>query len=162
MHSDPMFTIVPIFIGIVAVIVIGSIFVKAVQGVADWSYNNSQPVSNTEARVVTKRTEVSGTRESSSTRYFATFELDQGERREFCVSGSEYGMLSEGDLGQLQSQGTRYLGFTRSPRTQEKEPPAVPVPPQNLVCDYCGSALPTGSIKCAGCGWTWRPKVSSI
>lgn len=32
---------------------------------------------------------------------------------EFHVSGSEYGMLVEGDYGKLNFQGSRYLEFTR-------------------------------------------------
>ena len=32
---------------------------------------------------------------------------------ELHVSGSEYGMLAEGDRGFLTFQGTRYLGFER-------------------------------------------------
>lgn len=32
---------------------------------------------------------------------------------EFLVSGTEYGMLVEGDQGMLHFQGTRYLGFDR-------------------------------------------------
>ena len=33
---------------------------------------------------------------------------------ELSVSGSEYGMLVEGDRGGLSFQGTRYLSFERS------------------------------------------------
>jgi hypothetical protein len=154
-----MFTIVPIFIGIVFIFIIGSIVVKTAMGVAEWTDNNSQPISNGEATVVAKRTEVSGTRQSSSTRYYVTFELDQGERREFHLGGSEYGTLAEGDSGQLQYQGTRYLGFARSPKEHDSElAPQAPAPPPNLVCDYCGNAIPAGLVKCDGCGWTWHPK----
>ena len=32
---------------------------------------------------------------------------------EFHVSGSDYGMLAEGDTGRLTFQGTRYLSFER-------------------------------------------------
>ncbi len=32
----------------------------------------------------------------------------------FTVSGSDYGMLVEGDIGKLSFQGTRYLGFERN------------------------------------------------
>ena len=45
--------------------------------------------------------------------YSVTFELDSGDRMEFSMSGSDYGMLIEGDVGTLNFQGTRYLGFER-------------------------------------------------
>ena len=49
----------------------------------------------------------------TSTSYYATFEVESGDRMEFHLSGSEYGMLAEGDMGKLRFQGTRYLGFER-------------------------------------------------
>jgi hypothetical protein len=50
------------------------------------------------------------------TAYFATFELESGERLEFVLSGRAYGLLAEGDSGTLTYQGTRYHGFERGPR----------------------------------------------
>ena len=50
---------------------------------------------------------------SSSTTYFVTFEFESGDRLEFHVSGKEYGILAEGDIGTLTFQGTRYLDFIR-------------------------------------------------
>ncbi|WP_396954526.1 DUF2500 domain-containing protein [Neobacillus sp.] len=46
--------------------------------------------------------------------YFATFEVESGDRIEFEVMVTEYGMLVEGDNGQLAFQGTRYHGFIRA------------------------------------------------
>jgi ribosomal protein L40E len=148
-----MFTLVPIFIcGVFAVIVI-SIIVRAAKGVSDWSYNNAQPVLAEAATVVSKRMEVQGTQHRSSTTYYATFELPGTERREFKVSGAEYGQLAEGDTGQLQHQGSRYLGFSRSlePQEQPAEPASDPAP-ANLVCEYCGAVNGPDARKCAGCG----------
>lgn len=114
-----MFTIVPFLIGLCFIIVIGTLIVGAVKGLAEWSDNNSQPVLSDEARVVAKRLDVSGTGGSdssgggASTSYYATFELPTGERREFWIAGKEYGLLCEGDEGVLRRQGTRYLGFER-------------------------------------------------
>ena len=51
---------------------------------------------------------------TSSTWYYVTFLVDSGDRMELSVSGSEYGMLVEGDRGRLSFQGTRYLSFERS------------------------------------------------
>lgn len=49
----------------------------------------------------------------SRTSYYVTFQVDSGDRMELYVSGSEYGVLAEGDKGQLTFQGTRYLTFDR-------------------------------------------------
>jgi hypothetical protein len=71
------------------------------------------------ARVIGKRqsTSVSGGTgdmpASSHDHYHVTFEFGGGEREEFSVDGSEYGMLAEDDEGTLQSQGTWYKGFDR-------------------------------------------------
>lgn len=43
-----------------------------------------------------------------------TFQVESGDRMEFSVIGSEYGMLAEGDCGKLSLQGTRYLSFERN------------------------------------------------
>lgn len=51
---------------------------------------------------------------SSSTWYYVTFQVESGDRMEFSVIGSEYGMLAEGDCGKLSLQGTRYLSFERN------------------------------------------------
>ncbi len=120
---DAMFTIVPVFISIVFVLVLGIIVVAAVQGIGTWNKNNHSPRLTVPAQVVTKRTDVSRRRHNSgtgmrhthtSTRYYATFQVDSGDRMEFSVSGPEYGMLAEGDRGDLTFQGTRYLSFERS------------------------------------------------
>ena len=47
------------------------------------------------------------------TTYYATFQVESGDRMELEVDGSDYGMLVEGDMGKLMFQGTRYLGFER-------------------------------------------------
>jgi len=110
-----------------------------------------------DAKVVSKRVAVSGGENSTATDYYATFELANGERREFEVKGREYGLLAENDAGQLQYQGSWYLGFCRAPAPEKPPVVAAPPAPANLVCDYCRSAIPEGSIKCSNCGWTWHP-----
>ena len=50
---------------------------------------------------------------TSSTTYYATFQVESGDRMELRLSGAEYGMLAEGDRGRLTFQGTRYLSFER-------------------------------------------------
>ena len=96
--------------------------VTLVRGIGEWHKNNNSPRLTVPARVVSKRTSVSrGHHHSanghmhttSSTWYYATFEVESGDRMELGVSGSEYGMLAEGDSGKLTFQGTRYLSFER-------------------------------------------------
>jgi len=119
-----MFTIVPVIVGIGFVVVLGLIIYRVVQGAQQWKRNNDSPVLTVDARVVTKRTDVthhqhmnSGNNTMdmgySSTDYFVTFEVPSGDRMEFHVQSSEFGLLAEGDAGKLTFQGTRYLGFTR-------------------------------------------------
>ncbi len=123
--DDPMFQIVPIFIGIIFVIVIGGILFSAFKGIGQWQKNEQSPRLSVKAIVTSKRADVSRRtnmhhhddhhHHSSSvhTKYFVTFEFESGDRSEFHVSGKEYGLLSEDDIGMLTFQGTRYLGFER-------------------------------------------------
>lgn len=112
--GDFMFTAVPIFIGIIFVIVIGFIIFAIINGISTWSKNNNQPRLNANSKVVTKRTSIHGGGETNAhNSYYVTFEFDSGDRLELQVNGREYGQLVEGDDGELQFQGTRYLGFTR-------------------------------------------------
>lgn len=107
---------------VIFALVIGMFIFAAVQGIGQWNKNNHSPRLTVEATVVTKRVNVSrhhhsGTdhmsHTSSSTTYYATFQVASGDRMELRVSGPEYGMLVEGDRGELSFQGTRYLGFVR-------------------------------------------------
>ena len=50
---------------------------------------------------------------STSTTYYVTFEVCSGDRMELRLQGHEYGLIVEGDRGELTFQGTRFLGFTR-------------------------------------------------
>ncbi|MEH7072716.1 DUF2500 domain-containing protein [Neobacillus drentensis] len=108
---DIMFTIFPIFFIVVA----GIILFTFIKGIKTWSNNNKQPRLNVNAFVVSKRTEVSGGGNDSHSRtwYYVTFQFESGDRMEFGVNGQEYGLLAEGDNGELSFQGTRYHGFTR-------------------------------------------------
>ena len=111
-----MFSIAPIFIIVIFVAVVGMLVVTAVRGAAAWSKNNDSPRLTVSAQVVSKRTRVSGGSGDlmTSTTYYVTFQVESGDRMEFAVSGSEYGMLAEGDQGSLTFQGTRYLSFERT------------------------------------------------
>lgn len=109
---------------IVFILVIGSFAVTAVRGVRQWNKNNNSPRLTVEASVVAKRSNVShhhhhsgpngqNVHTSVSTAYYVTFQVESGDRLELQVSGQEYGMLVQGDLGRLTFQGTRYLDFQR-------------------------------------------------
>lgn len=108
---------------IVFVMIIGTFIVMAVSGITRWNKNNHSPRLTVYAVVVSKRIDVShhhhtagndAMHTTSSTTYYVTFEVESGDRMEFHVDGSEYGILVEGDKGRLSFQGTRYLSFERS------------------------------------------------
>lgn len=115
--GDFLFTLVPLLI-------VGIIIFIMIKGAMEWSSNNQSPKLTVPAIIVTKRTNTSrhhhGTdhmHSTSSTTYYVTFQFDSGDRSEFILSGSQYGILAENDVGLLTFQGTRYLGFERKNQT---------------------------------------------
>ena len=50
----------------------------------------------------------------SSTWYYATFQVESGDRMELGIPDRDYGYLVEGDRGSLTFQGTRFLSFNRA------------------------------------------------
>ena len=124
---DTGFDIMSALFPIIFLCILGVFVVAAIRGIATWNKNNHSPQLSVSARVVSRRTEVSqhsfanggdvtgaqGYTTSSSTWYYVTFEVESGDRMEFSVSGKEYGLLAEGDVGKLTFQGTRYLSFLR-------------------------------------------------
>ena len=108
---------------IVFVLVTGTFVVILVKGISEWNKNNHSPRLTVLATIIAKRTNVSRHRHGganghhhhhTSTTYYMTFQVESGDRMEFHISGQEYGLLIEGDKGNLSFQGTRYLGFERS------------------------------------------------
>ena len=109
-----LFTIGPIFIFVFFILVFGIILFTIIQGIRQWNKNNHSPVLTVDAVVATKRSSVRHRQNhSSSTSYYVTFEFESGDRQEFRVDASEYGLLVEKDAGKLTFQGTRYLEFQR-------------------------------------------------
>lgn len=121
--GDVMFTLVPILIGVVFVIVI----VGMVMNGARYVKNASSPRESVYARVVAKRMDVqthtnmhnqaNGTMHrahSSRTYYYITLEFDNGERKEFLDVKGLYGLLVEGDAGYAAVQGDWIVAFERS------------------------------------------------
>ena len=125
---DVTFSIMQVIMLLVFVLVLGSIIVTLIRGVGEWNKNNHSPRLTVPATVVAKRTDVShsssanagdmsgahGYDTSTFTSYYVTFQVESGDRMEFEVDGSDYGLLVQGDIGKLSFQGTRYLGFERS------------------------------------------------
>ncbi|ULT54618.1 DUF2500 domain-containing protein [Neobacillus drentensis] len=119
------FTIMEFVVPIFFIAIVGIILFIIIMGVKQWSHNNKQPRLHVNAALISKRSEVSGggADHSSSTWYYATFQFESGDRMEFTVSGRDYGLLAEGDVGELVFQGTRYHGFTR--KQNDHEPAAT-------------------------------------
>ena len=122
--------------------VIGCFIVTAVRGIRTWHKNNNSPRLTVHATVVSKRQNTSvhhhhydntAMHTSTSTSYYATFQFDSGDRLELHVSGPDYGLLAEGDTGDLTFQGTRYLGFDR-----RAAGPASPEGERSIAQPLCG------------------------
>ena len=121
---DYIFSIGSPVVKIGFVVILAIIIARAIRGGAQWSKNYISPLLAVSARIVTKRTAISRhdhihggdiamNHSSFSTTYYATFEVEAGDRMEFRIPSSEYGTLVEGDNGLLTFQGTRYKGFER-------------------------------------------------
>ena len=113
---------------IVFLLVTGTFIVVIVKGIGEWNRNNHSPRLTVSATVAAKRTNVSRHHHGgvndihhhhTSTTYYVTFQVESGDRMEFCISGQQYGLLIEGDCGKLTFQGTRYLGFERTYEVQK-------------------------------------------
>ena len=125
--SGVIFGIFPVIFMIVFFTILGVIIYRVVLGAKQWKQNNDSPVLTVDAKVVTKRSDVSYRHHNnmsnntmnmgySSTYYYVTFEVASGDRMEFQVADTEYGMVTEGDKGSLTFQGTQYLSYVRDTR----------------------------------------------
>ena len=98
---------------------VGFILYTIIRSAKQERKNDQLPRLSVEAKVIGKRTDfrhgtsVNNHTGHSYTRYYVTFEVRSGDRLELQVQGHEYGMLVEGDFGELFFQGTRYLNFQR-------------------------------------------------
>lgn len=115
---DVMAGVMFFFTCIVFFLAFAVLVARIIRSVAQWNKNNHSPRLIVSASVVAKRSRIThhhdeNDMESAHTSYYVTFEVESGDRIEFHVSGSEYGMLVEGDHGQLTFRGTRYLDFRR-------------------------------------------------
>lgn len=120
---DFVFGIFPIIFILMFALIFGLFIFTIARSAKQWHKNNNSPRLTVEATIVGKRQDVRynrhsgandiGTHTTSNTSYFVTFQVESGDRMELQVDGMEYGMLIEGDYGDLMFQGTRYLSFTR-------------------------------------------------
>lgn len=113
-----MFGVFPLLFMLTFLLVFGMILFTIIGNIKQENKNNHSPRLTVEAKVVSKRTHFrrNSNHHSSGvghTSYYVTFEVQSGDRMELPVAGSEYGLLVEGDVGELTFQGTRYLGFQR-------------------------------------------------
>ena len=122
---DVMDSVFPVLFGLVFCLVIGVFIYVIVNSIKEKRANDAAPVLTVEALVKTKRMDTyhtsptydgDGHRTSSGTHhttYYATFEVESGDRLELQVSDYEYGQLAEGDRGKLTFQRKRFLQFDR-------------------------------------------------
>ena len=118
------FNLFNIMFTLVFLLVMGMFIFTAISGISQWHKNNNSPRLTVPATVVSKRTNVShhhhhhGTdhmhHSSTSTSYYVTFQVDSGDRMELHVAGHQFGLMIEGDRGNLTFQGTRFLDFERT------------------------------------------------
>jgi len=109
-----MFSVVPTFISIIFIIVIGTILVR----LFNFGKQKTKPKETVGARIISKRQHVWSRNNNSSmggsrTTYYATFELESGNRVEYMVPSNQIGILAEGDVGTLTHQGTLFVEFSR-------------------------------------------------
>ena len=115
------FSLFGIMFTLMFILVFGIFVVTIVRGISEWNKNNNSPRLTVPATVVSKRAHTSHNHHNTgghhhthySTSYYVTFQVDSGDRMEYHTTGQEYGLLVEGDKGNLTFQGTRYLGFER-------------------------------------------------
>lgn len=113
------------FLGFGLVFVI--VAVTAIKGLGQWNRNNHSPRLTVPVTVVSKRTNVThhrhgnagdvsgahGYHTTTDTSYYVTFQVESGDRMELHVPGSQFGLVVEGDRGELTFQGTRFVSFQR-------------------------------------------------
>lgn len=109
----------PIFFSVVFLMIFGVVIANIISGIKRMKRDKASPRLTVEARVVAKRMDVRTHRNGDninhrSTIYYATFQVESGDRIELSLDGSDYGLLVEGDSGRLSFQGSRFLSFERS------------------------------------------------
>lgn len=123
-----IFSILPIIFIAMFVLVFTFIIVVLVRALRHGSQNSKLPVLTVSAAVVAKRGDVNsygghvgrvdatdfhavGSR--TYTDYYATFQVQSGDRMELRLQDGQYGLIAEGDRGMLTFQGDSFISFER-------------------------------------------------
>lgn len=109
----PFMAVMMVLFFLVFVFVIGMIIFMIARAMSE--KNDMQPRLTVAATVLSKRTDIYRHRSASggNTVYFATFQVQSGDRIELHLSGRDFGLLQEGDRGSLTFRGREFIGFTR-------------------------------------------------
>ncbi len=115
---DIFFNFFPILFFLAFFGVFGMIIYTMIREMKRERKNDQSPRLTVSATVVTKREELRryGSQNGAGrirTQYYVTFQVSSGDRMELPVEGYQYGMMVEGDRGDLTFQGTRFLNFER-------------------------------------------------
>ncbi|MDY2770099.1 MAG: DUF2500 domain-containing protein [Eubacteriales bacterium] len=94
---------------IVFLLILGMFIFVFVSNIARAARDRASPRLTVQARVVAKRAQVW----NHYTYYYATFEVESGDRMELSLDGEDFGLLAEGDSGELTFHGGRFLSFER-------------------------------------------------
>ena len=108
----PFFLVVWVVTALILAFIIGFVITLLLKIRKQKRINDSAPEITRSATIVSKRNHVFGSRHTH-TCYYATFEFDDGARMEMAVPSALFGLLVEGDAGQLVYKGTQILSFTR-------------------------------------------------
>ena len=93
----------------VFLLLIGVVVFVIVSNIARAARDRASPRLTVPVRVVAKRAQVW----NHYTYYYATFEVESGDRMELSLDGEDFGLLAEGDAGELTFQGGKFLSFER-------------------------------------------------
>ena len=115
-----MFDVFPVIFSIVFLLIASVIVITVIKLFSQWNKNNHSPRLTVQATIVAKRHNTSrhhhGTEmhmHHTTTTYYATFQVESGDRMELQIPSTQFGYLVEGDTGRLSFQGTRFLSFER-------------------------------------------------
>lgn len=112
------FQVHAILFPVMFLLIAGLILTELIKSARQWHRDNKSPRLTVAVTVVSKREDYrrrrNGNNTSHRTYYYATFQVESGDRMELQLEGWEYGMIVEGDRGNLTFQGSRFLGFERT------------------------------------------------
>ncbi len=113
------FSIFSILFSVVSLFIVGCVIAVFVSVLRERHKNRQSPRLTVEAKIVSRRESHSSSMNQTThmmdtfTTYYATFEVASGDRMELRIPRADYGMLAEGDFGDLTFQGTQFLEFRR-------------------------------------------------